>query len=64
MRRSVEELIGRTDAYFVWHCYILGNEKTLYSVPEEGLYWEVTYDKENDRYYVDKYEKVSNQVIE
>lgn len=59
----LEQIIG-TDVVCVWSCYILGNVKQIYAKPSEQTMWEVTYDRDKNRYYVDKYQKVDNQVIE
>jgi len=52
------------DCIEVWHCYILGNEKWLFAVTDEGIftddYFEVTYNKSKDEFYVDRYVKQSN----
>lgn len=48
----------------VWHCYILGNEKWLFAISDEGLltsdYIEVTYNKAKGEFYIDRYVKQSN----
>lgn len=49
------------DIYQVWHCYILGNEKWLLSTTyPDGMYYEVTYNKTKDEWYLDAYQKVKN----
>lgn len=63
-----EETIGvlydETEAIEVWHAYILGNEKWLFAISDEGLlskdYFEVTYNKAKDEFYIDRYTKQSN----
>jgi hypothetical protein len=53
------------DVYIVWNCYILGNIKALLSTTlADGMYYEVTYDKNNNRIYLDAYKKFENKVIE
>ena len=50
------------NVYVVWFNYTLGNWKALVStnIPD-NLYYEVTYDKSRDLYFIDQYHKV-NQV--
>lgn len=54
-----------THVYVVWFCYILGGWKALCSTNiEDGKYYEVTYDHENDRIYVDEYAKRNQLAFE
>lgn len=48
----------------VWGCYILGNEKFLFTtnIPD-GRYYEVTYDKNREMMYVDEYLRVNHQEV-
>lgn len=49
------------EVYCVWFNYTLGNMKGLFSTPKEnGLYYEVTYDKDHKKIYLDTYAHVSN----
>lgn len=52
------------EAFEVWHCYILGNEKWLFGVIIDGrcenLYFEVTYNKAKEEIYIDEYKKAAN----
>ena len=52
------------DVYIVWFCYILGGWKALISttVPD-GMYYEVTHNKEKDETYLDAYKKIDNVAI-
>lgn len=66
----VEEHLDKTDghvefeAYEVWHCYILGNEKWLISTTlHDGMYYEVTYNAAKKEYYLDAYKKFENRHI-
>lgn len=56
------------EAIEVWHAYILGNEKWLFAVSDEGIltqdYFEVTYNKAKDEFYVDRYVKQSNHCFQ
>ena len=62
---SIEEDL---EAIEVWHAYILGNEKWLFAVSDEGVltqdYFEVTYNKAKDEFYVDRYVKQSNHCFQ
>ena len=50
--------------YEVWHCYILENEKWLLSSTlNDGMYYEVTYDNDKQRFYLDAYKKFQNYSI-
>lgn len=51
--------LKENDVYIVWMCSILGNNKALLSttVPD-GMYYEVTYNKEKDELYLDGYKKI------
>ena len=48
--------LKETDVYIVWMCSILGNNKALLSttVPD-GMYYEITYDTNNNTFYFDAY---------
>jgi hypothetical protein len=51
------------DVYVVWFCYILGGWKALVSTNlPDGMYYEVTFDKEKNRNYLDAYKKFVNQM--
>ena len=50
--------------YVVWQCYILGNAKWLISTTlPDGMYYEVTFNKEKNEYYLDAYKKFENRCI-
>lgn len=55
------------EAFEVWHCYILGNEKWLFGVILDGyssdFYFEVTYNKEKEEIYIDEYKKSANMCV-
>lgn len=52
------------DVYVVWFCYILGGWKCLVSTTiPDGMYYEVTYDKNKDAIYLDAYKKFDNVEI-
>lgn len=52
------------DVFVVWQCYILGNAKWLLSTTlKDGMYYEVTFNKEKNEYYLDAYKKFENRCI-
>lgn len=52
------------DVYIVWQCYILGNAKWLLSTTlTDGMYYEVTYNKAKNEFYLDAYKKFENRCI-
>ena len=52
------------DVFTVWKCYILGNVKYLISTTlPDGMYYEVTYNKDKDEIYLDAYKKFENRLI-
>lgn len=56
--------IPEFNVYIVWQCYILGNIKWLVSSTLlDGMYYEVTYNKQKDEFYLDAYKKFENQCI-
>lgn len=49
------------DVYVVWFCKTLQNWKALISTSlPDGMYYEVTYDGDKERVYVDAYKKFQN----
>lgn len=68
MRREMEdeELAGinQPEVFIVWKAKILKNWKYMIATTrEDGLYYEATYNGEKREWYLDIYEKVSNEVI-
>lgn len=53
------------DVYIVWKAKVLQNFKYLISstIPD-GMYYELTYDGDKCKWYLDAYKKFENQVIE
>lgn len=52
------------DVFVVWQCYILGNAKWLLSTTlKDGMYYEVTFNKAKNEYYLDAYKKFENRCI-
>lgn len=65
-RMDQDMSIVRSDTFAVWTCKTLQNWKALVSTdfPGDSRYYEVTYDGENGRAYLDVYTKVTNEVVE
>ena len=70
VRKYVEEHLDKSDpkqefeVFVVWQCYILGNAKWLLSTTlPDGMYYEVTYNKVKDEFYLDAYKKFENRCI-
>jgi hypothetical protein len=54
--------IAPEDAYVVWFAKTLQNAKALLSTPlPDGMYYEVTYNGDNEEYYFDAYKKFYNK---
>lgn len=52
------------DAFLVWKCHILQNDKFLISTTrDDDLYYEVTYNGDKKEFYMDVYKKQENIVI-
>ena len=52
------------DVFVVWQCYILGNAKWLVSTSlPDGMYYEVTFNKAKNEFYLDAYKKFENRCI-
>ena len=52
------------DVFVVWNAYILGNIKALISTTlRDGMYYEVTYNKEKNEIYFDAYKKFENRKV-
>lgn len=70
VRKYVEEHLDKSDAkplydvYVVWQFYIFGNAMWLLSTTlPDGMYYEVTYNKSKDEFYLDAYKKFENMSI-
>ena len=51
------------DVYIVWNCRTLQNNKALVStIVLDKMYYEITYNGDNDEIYLDAYKKEENQV--
>lgn len=63
-KSDVAPVFSMNDVYVVWFCYILGGWKALVSTNlPDGMYYEVTYNKERGETYLDAYKKVQNLCI-
>lgn len=52
---------GLENVYTVWSCYILENWKCLVSTSlPDGMYYEVTFDVDEEEAYIDAYKKFDN----
>lgn len=55
---------GSRDVYVVWFAYILGGWKALVSTKlPDGMYYEVTHNREKNETYIDAYKKWDNVKI-
>ena len=56
---------GQDEVYVVWFSKTLQNWKALVSTTlPDGMYYEVTYDGERERAYLDAYKKFDNVTVE
>lgn len=56
--------IRREDVFIVWQCKTLQNSKAMAStVLLDGMYYEITYDGDKNRFYLDAYKKFENRCI-
>jgi hypothetical protein len=56
---------GLDEVYVVMSCFVLGNWKVLASTTlPDAMYYEVTYDVEENKAYIDAYKKWENVQIE
>lgn len=52
------------EVYIVWKCKVLQNWKYLCSTTLcDGMYYELTYDGDKNRWYLDAYKKFENKCI-
>lgn len=63
--KSDNKEITTNDVYIVWFAYTLGNQKALASTTLfDGMYYEITFDRDMCAIYFDAYKKFENQKIE
>lgn len=55
--------IDINDMFIVWSCYILGNRKYLVEIKYSSNYFEITYDVNKKKWYIDEYNKVNSICI-
>lgn len=56
---------GPFNVFIVWKCKTLQNWKWLISTDlSDGMYYEVTYDGDKQKFYLDAYKKFENVVID
>jgi len=56
--------IPEFSVYTVWKCKVLQNWKYLVSTTlPDGMYYEMTYDGDNNRWYLDAYKKFDNKCL-
>lgn len=56
--------IPQFEVFTVWKCKILQNWKYLVSTTlPDGMYYEMTYDGDKKRWYLDAYKKFDNQCL-
>lgn len=56
--------LPKFEVYTVWKCKVLQNWKYLCaSTLPDGMYYELTYDGDNNRWYLDAYKKFENKCI-
>lgn len=52
-----------SELFIVWSCYILGNRKYLVGMQKGEYYFEVTYNRLKNEWYLDVYNKIDNKCI-
>lgn len=70
VEKYVIEHLDKTDAtpnfevFIVWYNFTLGNQKALFSTTlPDGMYYEITYNKEKNEIYLDAYKKFENKCV-
>lgn len=63
IQKNISELVKEDELFVVWSCYILGNRKFLVGWSKSNHYFELTYNKAKDEWYLDVYQKVDNECI-
>ena len=70
VREYIEQHLDKSDempdftVYIVWKCKALQNWKYLLSSTLfDGMYYELTYNGDNNEWYLDAYKKFENRVI-
>lgn len=61
VKRTAVDIVAQDDVYIVWQVKVLQNNKALASTTlKDGMYYELTYDGDKKRCYVDAYKKWEN----
>lgn len=55
-----KKLIRPENVFVVWKCKILGNNKCMAAIKNDGRYYEVTYNGNSKEFYFDSYVKEAN----
>lgn len=64
MAKDIVRAVTTGTVYVVWFAYTLGNWKALCSTDlPDGLYYEVTYDRDKKVAFLDTYVKVENREV-
>lgn len=64
LEKTDDTKFSMDDIYVVWFCKTLQNWKALLSTNlPDGMYYELTYDGEKKRTYIDAYKKFENVVV-
>lgn len=60
-KTDTTEDLTADDVFVVWYCKILQNSKALLSTPvSDGMYYEITFNGDNQEMYFDVYKKWDN----
>lgn len=64
-KRELDYTLDFNATYCVWSCYILGHWKALISTTRnDGRYFEVTFDSDAKKIYIDSYCKEGQIILE
>ena len=57
--------VTQDEVFIAWITKVLKNNKALASIrlPNDGVYFEITYNGSTEEFYVDVYQKTSNYVV-
>ena len=61
--KDTQLLVHEGDMHVVWSCKTLQNFKCLIYTPTLKMYFELTYDGDKNKWYIDGYQKVKNEEI-